>query len=177
MSASEDPFLYLEWYIVFVYLNSFLFFINYRSCHNWRPKWGKITPSFITNDFTLSWWVKSTMPDLSHLSPTGSLSQAVDFTHLGSWSTLIWYSKWYLHAQLWQARLLQKEAGMYAGPDYRCSCWLLCLCCCENRLISLCSAGLQCWSSRGKRRGKCWCVDMNGLMVPSKGRHKGSPVC
>lgn len=36
---------------------------------------------------------------------------------------------------------------------------------------------VQCWSSRGKRRGKCWCVDINGLMVPSKGRHKGSLVC
>ncbi|XP_042356223.1 insulin-like growth factor-binding protein 5 [Plectropomus leopardus] len=23
----------------------------------------------------------------------------------------------------------------------------------------------QCWSSRGKRRGKCWCVDRNGMPV------------
>ncbi|XP_075880617.1 insulin-like growth factor-binding protein 6 [Nelusetta ayraudi] len=35
----------------------------------------------------------------------------------------------------------------------------------------------QCWSSRGKRRGKCWCVDMNGMMVASKGKQKGSQVC
>ncbi|KAK5872279.1 hypothetical protein PBY51_012995 [Eleginops maclovinus] len=35
----------------------------------------------------------------------------------------------------------------------------------------------QCWSSRGKRRGKCWCVDQKGVKVPSNTKQKGSLSC
>ncbi|XP_035517159.1 insulin-like growth factor-binding protein 5 [Morone saxatilis] len=35
----------------------------------------------------------------------------------------------------------------------------------------------QCWSSRGKRRGKCWCVDQNGMPVPSNTKQRGSLSC
>ncbi|KAM4581664.1 insulin-like growth factor-binding protein 6 [Fundulus diaphanus] len=35
----------------------------------------------------------------------------------------------------------------------------------------------QCWSSRGKLRGKCWCVDENGLPVPPKTKQKGNVIC
>ncbi|XP_073325074.1 insulin-like growth factor-binding protein 6 [Pagrus major] len=35
----------------------------------------------------------------------------------------------------------------------------------------------QCWSSRGKRRGKCWCVDQNGMPVTSKTKQKGGLSC
>ncbi|XP_077386291.1 insulin-like growth factor-binding protein 6 [Festucalex cinctus] len=30
----------------------------------------------------------------------------------------------------------------------------------------------QCWSSRGKQRGRCWCVDESGMPVTSQ-KHKG----
>ncbi|XP_076012891.1 insulin-like growth factor-binding protein 6 [Genypterus blacodes] len=35
----------------------------------------------------------------------------------------------------------------------------------------------QCWSSRGKQRGKCWCVDGNGMPLPSYSNSKGSQTC
>ncbi|XP_056255613.1 insulin-like growth factor-binding protein 3 [Seriola aureovittata] len=35
----------------------------------------------------------------------------------------------------------------------------------------------QCWSSRGKQRGKCWCVDENGMPVSSNTKQKGSLSC
>ncbi|XP_040890166.1 insulin-like growth factor-binding protein 3 [Toxotes jaculatrix] len=35
----------------------------------------------------------------------------------------------------------------------------------------------QCWSSRGKQRGKCWCVDENGMPVASNTKQKGSLSC
>ncbi|XP_074488238.1 insulin-like growth factor-binding protein 6 [Sebastes fasciatus] len=35
----------------------------------------------------------------------------------------------------------------------------------------------QCWSSRGKRRGKCWCVDQNGMPVSSNTKQKGGLSC
>ncbi|KAM9361656.1 insulin-like growth factor-binding protein 6 [Symphorus nematophorus] len=35
----------------------------------------------------------------------------------------------------------------------------------------------QCWSSRGKRRGKCWCVDQNGMPVSSNTEQKGGLSC
>ncbi|KAM4740169.1 insulin-like growth factor-binding protein 6 [Anableps anableps] len=35
----------------------------------------------------------------------------------------------------------------------------------------------QCWSSQGKQRGKCWCVDENGLPVPPKTKQNGSVIC
>ncbi|CAJ1051768.1 insulin-like growth factor-binding protein 5 [Xyrichtys novacula] len=34
----------------------------------------------------------------------------------------------------------------------------------------------QCWSSRGKQRGKCWCVNQNGMPVTST-RNKGHLSC
>lgn len=38
-------------------------------------------------------------------------------------------------------------------------------------------SSVQCWSSRGKRRGQCWCVDQSGLQVSSTTGEKGSLVC
>ncbi|XP_031177969.1 insulin-like growth factor-binding protein 5 [Sander lucioperca] len=35
----------------------------------------------------------------------------------------------------------------------------------------------QCWSSRGKRRGRCWCVDPNGMPVSSNTKQKGGLSC
>ncbi|XP_029682021.1 insulin-like growth factor-binding protein 3 isoform X3 [Takifugu rubripes] len=35
----------------------------------------------------------------------------------------------------------------------------------------------QCWSSRGKRRGQCWCVDQNGMQVSPNTGEKGSLAC
>lgn len=35
----------------------------------------------------------------------------------------------------------------------------------------------QCWSSRGKRRGKCWCVDQNGMTVSSNTDQKDDLSC
>ncbi|XP_029286559.1 insulin-like growth factor-binding protein 3 [Cottoperca gobio] len=35
----------------------------------------------------------------------------------------------------------------------------------------------QCWSSRGKRRGKCWCVDQKGMPVSSNTKQKGGLSC
>ncbi|XP_056292751.1 insulin-like growth factor-binding protein 5 [Pseudoliparis swirei] len=35
----------------------------------------------------------------------------------------------------------------------------------------------QCWSSRGKRHGKCWCVNQNGMPVSSNTKHKGGRSC
>ncbi|KAG7495003.1 insulin-like growth factor-binding protein 3 [Solea senegalensis] len=35
----------------------------------------------------------------------------------------------------------------------------------------------QCWSSRGKQRGRCWCVDENGMPVSSNAKQKGSLSC
>ncbi|XP_041639391.1 insulin-like growth factor-binding protein 3 [Cheilinus undulatus] len=35
----------------------------------------------------------------------------------------------------------------------------------------------QCWSSRGKQRGKCWCVNQNGMPVSPVSKHKGNPSC
>ncbi|XP_047203784.1 insulin-like growth factor-binding protein 5 [Girardinichthys multiradiatus] len=35
----------------------------------------------------------------------------------------------------------------------------------------------QCWSSRGKQRGKCWCVDENGVPVPPKTKRKRNVIC
>ncbi|KAE8298698.1 Insulin-like growth factor-binding protein 6 [Larimichthys crocea] len=35
----------------------------------------------------------------------------------------------------------------------------------------------QCWSSRGKRRGKCWCVDQNGMPVTSNTKQRGGLSC
>ncbi|XP_017271336.1 insulin-like growth factor-binding protein 5 [Kryptolebias marmoratus] len=35
----------------------------------------------------------------------------------------------------------------------------------------------QCWSSRGKQRGRCWCMDENGVPVAPKNRQKGSLIC
>ncbi|XP_068598149.1 insulin-like growth factor-binding protein 6 [Brachionichthys hirsutus] len=35
----------------------------------------------------------------------------------------------------------------------------------------------QCWSSRGKRRGRCWCVDRNGMPVPSNAKQKAGTSC
>ncbi|XP_068171720.1 insulin-like growth factor-binding protein 6 [Antennarius striatus] len=35
----------------------------------------------------------------------------------------------------------------------------------------------QCWSSRGKRRGRCWCVDKDGMPVPSNTKQKGGTSC
>ncbi|KAM7005813.1 insulin-like growth factor-binding protein 6 [Tautogolabrus adspersus] len=34
----------------------------------------------------------------------------------------------------------------------------------------------QCWSSRGKQRGKCWCVNQNGMPVTTT-KHKGHLSC
>lgn len=38
-------------------------------------------------------------------------------------------------------------------------------------------SSVQCWSSRGKRRGQCWCVDQNGMQVSSNTGEKGSLAC
>ncbi|XP_074527110.1 insulin-like growth factor-binding protein 6 [Halichoeres trimaculatus] len=35
----------------------------------------------------------------------------------------------------------------------------------------------QCWSSRGKQRGRCWCVNQNGMPLTSTTRHKGHLSC
>ncbi|XP_029990813.1 insulin-like growth factor-binding protein 5 [Sphaeramia orbicularis] len=35
----------------------------------------------------------------------------------------------------------------------------------------------QCWSSRGKQRGKCWCVDENGIPVTSATTRDGTLIC
>ncbi|XP_034535500.1 insulin-like growth factor-binding protein 5 [Notolabrus celidotus] len=35
----------------------------------------------------------------------------------------------------------------------------------------------QCWSSRGKQRGKCWCVNQNGMPLTSPTRHRGQLSC
>uniref|UniRef100_A0A3Q2C800 Thyroglobulin type-1 domain-containing protein n=1 Tax=Cyprinodon variegatus TaxID=28743 RepID=A0A3Q2C800_CYPVA len=35
----------------------------------------------------------------------------------------------------------------------------------------------QCWSSQSRQRGKCWCVDQNGLPVPKKTKSQGSIIC
>uniref|UniRef100_A0A672GPE1 Insulin-like growth factor binding protein 6a n=1 Tax=Salarias fasciatus TaxID=181472 RepID=A0A672GPE1_SALFA len=35
----------------------------------------------------------------------------------------------------------------------------------------------QCLSSRGMKRGKCWCVDENGMLVPLKAKQKASRGC
>lgn len=35
----------------------------------------------------------------------------------------------------------------------------------------------QCWSSRRKQRGKCWCVDEKGLPVAPKSKQKGVLIC
>ncbi|KAK2862258.1 hypothetical protein Q5P01_001791 [Channa striata] len=35
----------------------------------------------------------------------------------------------------------------------------------------------QCWSSRGKQRGNCWCVNENGMPVASNTKKKGSLNC
>ncbi|CAN9512271.1 unnamed protein product [Ophioblennius macclurei] len=35
----------------------------------------------------------------------------------------------------------------------------------------------QCWSSRGMKKGKCWCVDENGVPVTSKTTQKGNRGC
>uniref|UniRef100_A0A8C6PUE1 Thyroglobulin type-1 domain-containing protein n=1 Tax=Nothobranchius furzeri TaxID=105023 RepID=A0A8C6PUE1_NOTFU len=35
----------------------------------------------------------------------------------------------------------------------------------------------QCWSSRGKQRGKCWCVDEDGTPIAPKNKQKGSLSC
>lgn len=72
----------------------------------------------------------------------------------------------------------RKKQVSVQGQDYGCSLWHVFLGTCQNRLIFFCDFRLmQCWSSRGKRRGKCWCVDASGMMVPSKGKQKGSLIC
>ncbi|XP_029906813.1 insulin-like growth factor-binding protein 3 [Myripristis murdjan] len=35
----------------------------------------------------------------------------------------------------------------------------------------------QCWSSRGMQRGNCWCVDENGVPVPSNVKQEGTLIC
>ncbi|XP_059184188.1 insulin-like growth factor-binding protein 3 [Centropristis striata] len=35
----------------------------------------------------------------------------------------------------------------------------------------------QCWSSRGKRRGQCWCVDQNGMLVSSNPKQTRGLSC
>ncbi|XP_061583483.1 insulin-like growth factor-binding protein 3 [Cololabis saira] len=35
----------------------------------------------------------------------------------------------------------------------------------------------QCWSSRGKHRGKCWCVDKDGTPVSPGAKQEGSLSC
>ncbi|CAG5982103.1 unnamed protein product [Menidia menidia] len=35
----------------------------------------------------------------------------------------------------------------------------------------------QCWSSRGKQRGRCWCVDQHGMPVSSNTKQRGSLNC
>ncbi|XP_013864628.1 insulin-like growth factor-binding protein 3 [Austrofundulus limnaeus] len=35
----------------------------------------------------------------------------------------------------------------------------------------------QCWSSRGRQRGRCWCVDENGVPVTPKTKQRGSVSC
>ncbi|CAK6955709.1 insulin-like growth factor-binding protein 5 [Scomber scombrus] len=35
----------------------------------------------------------------------------------------------------------------------------------------------QCWSSRGKQRGRCWCVDENGMHVASQPKQRGGLSC
>ncbi|XP_028262350.1 insulin-like growth factor-binding protein 3 [Parambassis ranga] len=35
----------------------------------------------------------------------------------------------------------------------------------------------QCWSSRGKQRGRCWCVDENGMPVSIKPKQGGGLSC
>nr|XP_020448868.1 insulin-like growth factor-binding protein 3 [Monopterus albus] len=35
----------------------------------------------------------------------------------------------------------------------------------------------QCWSARGKQRGKCWCVDENGMPLPAEAKQKGGLRC
>lgn len=36
---------------------------------------------------------------------------------------------------------------------------------------------VQCWSSRGGRRGKCWCVDKSGMPLSTSTKHKGGVSC
>lgn len=43
--------------------------------------------------------------------------------------------------------------------------------------LSLFVLFVQCWSSRGKQRGKCWCVDENGMPVSSNTKKKGGLSC
>ncbi|XP_030634104.1 insulin-like growth factor-binding protein 6a [Chanos chanos] len=35
----------------------------------------------------------------------------------------------------------------------------------------------QCWSSRGMQRGRCWCVDENGVKIPSRTGEDGNIIC
>lgn len=46
---------------------------------------------------------------------------------------------------------------------------------CKNNLLF--ALFVQCWSSRGKRRGNCWCVDQNGMPVSSSTKQRGGLSC
>lgn len=53
----------------------------------------------------------------------------------------------------------------------------ICINICQHQPKLYFCSSVQCWSSRGKRRGQCWCVDQNGMQVSPNTGEKGSLAC
>lgn len=125
-----------------------------------------------------SWWPASPL--------TGSVSETANNPHQRSRRPFIWLPTRHLHAQLWQARFLQEETGKTSpqtdqSHNVTASACVapinMCINAKKNQPRLCFCPSVQCWSSRGRRRGQCWCVDQNGLRVSSDTGEKGSLAC
>lgn len=77
-----------------------------------------------------------------------------------------------------QARAPPKQMNPWTHAAPACVAQInICVDTCQNQPKLYFCSSVQCWSSRGKRRGQCWCVDQNGMQVSSNTGEKGSLVC
>lgn len=159
---------------VFTYYFNSLF--DYRTCHNRRSKWGKITLSIKTNNFT-----QSLMSDAHcmnwQLSPQQAPCRKLLTTLISDLEAHLFDTQHDIYMPNCDKRGFFRKKQVSVQGKITVVAADICVCVPARTVWFLCVLLVQCWSSRGKRRGKCWCVDMNGMMVPSKGKQKGSQVC
>lgn len=161
----------------------FLSLFNHRPCNNWGSKWGK-TPLYIKTN-------NSTKPLLRYTQSGCSLWALICLFQQAPCRKLLTTLIKHLEEHLFDPQddiympncdkrgfFRKKQVSVQTRliiEKPKCS-QRLCNCICQNS-SDLSVLLMQCWSSRGKQRGKCWCVDQNGMMVSSNAKQKGSLSC
>lgn len=163
----------IQWWVLNCF---FLFLSNYRSSTDWGSEWGRNSLHLLTLiSQSLASWVQANTCLLTFLQAPcrkllTTLIKGLD-AHLFDSHHDIYMPNCDKRGFFRKKQVSLETRWITQSP------WLLLSPFKTVNSGCLCVVWVQCWSSRGKRRGQCWCVDPNGMQVSSNTKQKGNLAC